>query len=243
MKENICCITYTTSKYKDVWSMHFGQLTKHLNGLKSYVFSDEGSNDLYQFNEHELLEHSNEDPYWVQYTNSLDKVKEDYVIYLQEDFILYDDIKKNKLEYYSYFLNSTNYDYVRLIRCGYQTPLNRHIIDDIYEVNMNTNDAFSMQATMWKKQSLKNLYKKVKSEKWLESSHWNDGCRDLNIKGTFVYNNEPKKGDFHYDSIIWPYVCTAINRGKWNIDQYPNIMKNMFSLYNVDPLIRGIRKR
>ena len=243
MCENVALVTYTTSKYSDVWPMHFGQLDVHKSGIKSYAFSDEESRSIWNFNNHRLITYSNNDPYWKQYLGCIRDVSEEFIIYSQEDFILFSDILVDRIKKYVDFLSDSKYDYVRLIRCGYETPLNHHVIDDIYEVNMNSNDAFSMQATLWKKDSLTRLYDHVKSEKWLESNAWNLGSRNCEIKGTFIYNNEPKIGSFHYDSIVYPYVCTAINRGKWNIDQYPEIMSNMFEKYKIDPRIRGIRIR
>jgi hypothetical protein len=241
--KDLCVITYTTSKYKDVWPMHFGQLSKHLHGIKSYVLSDHGSGELFDFKEHKLIEHDDSDPYWKQYTDALKVIPERYVIYLQEDFIMFAKPNTYRLQRYKEVLDQGKYDYVRLIRCGYQTPLDRPAGEDLYEVHMETNDAFSMQATMWNKERLHELYTRVKSEKWLEAEHWNIGCRELNIRGVFCYNGEQKIGSFHYDSLVWPYVCTAINRGKWNIDQYPQTMKEMFETYSIDPNVRGIRKR
>ena len=242
---DIAVVTYTTSKYADVWAMHFGQLSEHKGPLKSYAFSDEESTQLWKFplEQHQLVCYKNSDYYWKQYVNCLEAVNEDFIIYSQEDFILFSDVNIEMISRYQHFLQSSNYDYVRLIRCGYQTPLDRPIKDDIFEVHMDTDDAFSMQATLWKKESIKKLYEHVKSVKWLESDSWNVGSRNVGIRGTLVYNGEPKIGAFHYDSIVWPYVCTAINKAKWNIDQYPKVMDEMFKKYNVDPRIRGIRQR
>lgn len=243
MLEDIAIVTYTTSKYQDVWSMHFGQLTRHAATLKSYAFSDEESLPIWNFADHELVRYNNSENYWEQYTKCLQNVSEDFVIYSQEDFILFSDVDTTSLERYKKFLSETEYDYVRLIRCGYSTPLSNHVKDDIYEVDMKTTDAFSMQATLWKKSSLEKLYKEVKSRLWLESDDWNNGARKIGIRGTFVYNNEKKIGAFHYDSKVYPYVCTAINRGKWNVDQYPEVMQDLFKKYDIDPMIRGIRVR
>lgn len=236
-------VTYTTSKYSDVWPMHFGQLTKHATTIKSYVFSDEKSESQWQFENHNLICYSESDPYWKQYIECLSDVPEDFIIYSQEDFILYDDIDAQKIEDYVSFLRNSTYDYVRLIRCGFRTPLDRHVMNDIYEVDMSSKDAFSMQATLWKKSSIKKLYEYVKSEKWLESDDWNRGAFELGLRGTFIYNNEPKIGAFHYDSIVYPHICTAINKGKWNIDQYPLIMPTLLNDYNINPKVRGIRVR
>ncbi len=243
MCDNVAIVTYTTSRYSDVWAMHFGQLSQHAASLKSYAFSDEESLPLWKFSDHELVCYKNSEDYWSQYTKCLQSVSEDFMIYSQEDFILFSDVDLESLEKYKKFLSESTYDYVRLIRCGYSTPLTNHVREDIYEVDMKTSDAFSMQATLWKKSSLQKLYKEVKSKLWLESEAWNDGARRLGIRGTFIYNNERKIGAFHYDSKIYPYVCTAINRGKWNVDQYPEVMASLFKKYSVDPAVRGIRTR
>lgn len=243
MLHDVAIVTYTTSKYQDVWNMHFGQLEKHAHGVKSYAFSDEESLPIWNFNKHQLICYKNSDEYWAQYTGCLASVEENFIIYSQEDFILFSDIDTGAIEKYKAFLSESDYDYVRLIRCGYSTPLTNHVKEDVYEVDMKTSDAFSMQATLWKKSSLEKLYLEVKSKLWLESDAWNAGARKLGIKGTFIYNNERKIGAFHYDSIVYPYVCTAINRGKWNVDQYPEVMSHMFKTYEVNPSVRGIRVR
>jgi hypothetical protein len=241
--EEVACVTYTTSKYSDIWPIHFGQLTKHLGGIKSYVLSDKGSGEKFDFRDHQLIEHDDNDPYYLQYTNGLDQIKEEYVIYLQDDFFLYDDVDHTKILNVLDFLKNSSYDFARMIRCGYQTPLDMHVKDVFYEVDMQTSDAFSMQATMWKKSRMRDLYTHVKSTKWLESEQWNLGCRNLGIKGTFTWAGESQIGKFHYDSTIWPYICTAICKGKWALDEYPEIMNRLIKEYNVDTSIRGVRKR
>jgi hypothetical protein len=240
--KNVAAITYTTSKYADAWSAHFGQLSKHLGGLRSYAFSDKGSAEKFDFKEHVLIEHDDTLPYHKQYLNGLDQVNEDYVVYLQEDFFLYDDVNHDLLAKHVEFLQNTDYDYVRLIRCGFETPLDRHVENNLFEVHMDTNDAFSMQATMWKKDRMRQLYDHVKSDKWLEGPHWNKGCLEIGIKGVFAWNGEPKIGKYHHDSKTWPYISTAINKGQWNLFEYPLQMEKIIEEYNIDVSKRGVRK-
>jgi hypothetical protein len=243
LKDEVCCVTYTTSKYADVWPIHFNQLTKHKGGLKSYALSDKGSKGLYPFLEHKLIEHDDATAYWAQYVQALDQIPEEYVIYLQDDFFLYADVNHELLERALEFLKNSDYDYVRLIRCGYQTPLDKHVKDNFFEVDMATQDAFSMQATLWKKRRMRDLYTHVASQKWLEGEHWNVGARQMKIKGVFTWNGEPQIGKFHYDSVIWPYVCTGINKGQWNMDEYPEIMQRLVTHYSIDVTKRGVRRR
>lgn len=243
LKDEVCCVTYTTSKYADIWPMYFNQLTKHKGGIKSYALSDKGSGTIFPFLEHQLIEHDDATAYWAQYAQALDQIPEDYVIYLQDDFFLYADVNHELLQRALDFLKNSDYDYVRLIRCGYQTPLDKHVKDNFFEVDMATQDAFSMQATLWKKRRMRDLYTHVASAKWLEGEHWNVGARQMKIKGVFTWNGEPQIGKFHYDSVIWPYVCTGINKGQWNMDEYPEIMKRLVKHYNIDVTKRGVRRR
>ncbi len=237
--KNIAIVTYTNSSCKDVWPVYFGQLNNHIKDIKSYVISDiDGSAD---YENHSWLRYKNEDPYFKQWEDCIGSVEEEYIIYSQEDFFMYGDVSSSSLARYVDFLESSDYSYVRLIRCGYSTPLVSKPAEGIYDVDMNSSDAFSMQATLWKKKNFMKLYSHVKSEKWLEAEHWNKGCRDLSIKGSFVYNNEPPRGKFHYDSLVFPYVCTGIVKGLWNTNEYPRIMRNILEKYNIDTSIRGER--
>lgn len=242
MLDDTCLVTYTTTKYSDVWPMYFGQLNEFLGNIKSYVLCN-ATQDTWPIAGHTLLSYDDCDPYWKQYVEGVSKLQENYVIYAQEDFVLFNHVNTKAIEKYRDFLeNQSEYSYIRLIRCGYETPLYKNVCDDLYEININSSDAFSMQATLWKKSKLLELYSHVKSQKWLESDVWNQGARDLNIKGCFTYNNEPKIGKFHYDSVIYPYICTAINKGMWYMRDYPQLMEFMLKKYNVDTSIRGMKK-
>ena len=223
---------------KDAWPIYFGQLNEHLIKIKSYVFSNI---DDESFDNHIYLKYNNDDPYFKQYLGCIKDVDNDYVIYAQEDFFLYGDVTLESLQKYCQFLKDTDYSFVRLIRAGYKTPLDNHISDDLYEVDINSNDAFTMQATLWKKNRLIDLYSHTESEKWYEGDAWNASCRELNIKGVLTYNGENKRGKFHYDSSVYPYTCTGINKGHWNMHQYELFLMEMFKKYNVSASQRGVR--
>ena len=241
MNKKIALVTYTNSVMSDVWPLYFGQLDKHAPELKSYVFCDSFDKNSACLKNHNLLQYNNSDHYYKQYMGCLERVEEDYIIYSQEDFFLYDSINYKKIHEYCDFLDRSDHSFVRLIRAGYRHGLDVHAERDLWEVDINSDDAFSMQVTLWKKSQIKKLYDNVKSEKWLEADHWNVGCRDSNISGVFCYNGENKKGKFHYDSLVYPYTCTGINRGKWNINEYGDFLLKMFKVYNIDPDRRGLR--
>lgn len=241
MKTDITLITYTNSVMKDVWPLYFGELAINLDTcISSYVFSDSNV-DIYENTNTKTCLYNNDDPYYTQYLSCLEKVKQNYVIYAQEDFFLYDKVDYKKIIQLKDILDNSNYDYIRLIRAGYNTPLNKSEFKDLYKVDMGSNDAFSMQVTMWKKDSLVKLYKDCKSVKWLESSDWNESARNTGIQGLFYYNGEEKAGKYHYSSSIYPYVCTGVNKGMWNVNEYKEFLFDMFQKYNIDPDERGMR--
>jgi hypothetical protein len=50
-----------------------------------------------------------------------------------------------------------------------------------------------------------------------------------------------KRGKYHYDSCVFPYIATAIVKGKWNITDYPKEIREILEEYKIDPNIRGVR--
>ena len=48
-----------------------------------------------------------------------------------------------------------------------------------------------------------------------------------------------KRGLFHYDSLVWPYIATAINKGKWNTSEYSQELDALSKEYNVNLSERG----
>ena len=229
-------VTYTNSACSDVWPIYFGQLDKHAPWLKSYVFSNENPG----CKNHEFIKYDATKPYYIQWTECLKSVREEYVVYAQEDFVLYDDVKQGAFDKFTKFIDASGYDYVRPIRCGFDNSLN-NVCDNYYEVNPNTDDAFMMQITLWKKSKLRDVYLTAKSEKWLEGKHWRDAARTLGIRGVFTYNGEPKRGAYHHDSNDYPYICTAISRGKWSLHQYYNELMPLLKVYGVNYEARGTR--
>ena len=90
--KDIACVTYTTSKYADLWPMYFGQLSEHLNGIKSYVLSDFGSSKIYDFAEHIPIEHDDAEPYWTQYSRSLNLIPEEKIFLTVDDEFFWDKV-------------------------------------------------------------------------------------------------------------------------------------------------------
>jgi hypothetical protein len=52
--------------------------------------------------------------------------------------------------------------------------------------------------------------------------------------------DEKRRGAYHYDSFVYPYVATAINKGKWNLNEYTEELNPIFAEYNINPFERGM---
>jgi hypothetical protein len=61
-----------------------------------------------------------------------------------------------------------------------------------------------------------------------------------NISGLYYYNEEPKRGGNHYDSSIYPYIATALVKGKWNLSEYKKELGTLLEQYNIDKDLRGV---
>ena len=237
---NIAFFTYTHSNCKDVWIPYFNKLDKHAGKIKSYVMSDLFSND---FERHKFLVYNDDLPYCQEYVRCLEQVEEEYVIYMQEDFILYADVDMELVERYTNYLKEDkSISYVRLLRCGdltnkpYQTNL-CYVSPD--GRSNNSINSYSMQPTIWRKSDLIELYNVVKRSRFGECFEYTQGMNKLNLNGVYHYSGESPRGG-HFDSNIFPYIATAIVKGKWNVSEYPSELKRLFREFHINYQQRGI---
>jgi hypothetical protein len=242
---DLALLTYTHTACKDVWPIYFGQVKKFLpEDMSSFVLSNDVGPNFAEDNT--FLVYDESDPYYIQYTTGLDQINQKYILYAQEDFILYDRPNVERLMRYLNFLEKTDYSFVRLIRSGFTESDHglKHIEEDIYDANtLDLNSfPFQMQATVWKKSDMRSLYKTAKSPLHLEpAADWPGCMRLLGLKGTYCYNGEVKQGKYHWGTTTYPHIVSAVQRGKWNTFQHDGIILEILNEYNIDPNDRGMR--
>lgn len=228
-------ILYTNKNCQDVWQIFYDQNKKFYNG-DLYVISD--TDKFLDVDQKKIYTYENSEPYWKVWVNALEKFGLENFIYLQEDFILYDQVDTQKITSIQNFLNSSNYSFVRLIKSG---NLNSNKIEDnLFEIESNNQDIFSMQPSIWKTKDYSELMSGVMESKWLENYKYREFMVDKNMKGLYYYNGENKRGLNHYDSSIYPYIATALVRGKWNLSEYNNELKPLLEKYKIKINLRGI---
>ena len=239
--DNLRVATWSHSTYKDVWPMYFGQLNQNAPGLKHCLVVDKdvpapapGCR---------VIVNNENDPYYKRFVESFKKIDEEHVMYMQEDFILYDKADMARIEGINSFLKDSPYSFIRMLKSGVAGGPKVHDDLNLFEIpreDFPQQYIFSYQGAIWKKKDLVKLFEHFKPSGLIDGEKRGTGaCLQLGIRGCYVYNNERKRGNLHYDSEVFPYVSTAIHKGKWILSPYESIMNALIKTYNIDPSIRG----
>jgi hypothetical protein len=75
---------------------------------------------------------------------------------------------------------------------------------------------------------------------WDLEVHGQSSFRKLGLRGYQPTTTGRQRGKHHGDSLIYPYVATAIVKGKWNISEYPEL-RQLTAAYDIDWQERGER--
>lgn len=234
MVDNMIQIVYTNSNCSDVFIPFYNQNKKYCK-LPLYVISDYNIN----FNIDGFYKYLNTDPYYVVWVNAVKKFNSEYFIYLQEDFFLYNNVNEEVLEKYKNLLQNSDYSFIRLLKSGKLN--NKLVFENLYEIESTNENIFSMQATIWKTTDYIKLMNTAASKGWLETdANYSQIMINLNMKGLYHFDNEPKVGTNHHDSNIYPYIATAVVKGKWNYKEYRHQLGLILTKHNIDPHKRGL---
>jgi hypothetical protein len=228
-------VAYTNTNCSDLWGVFQNQTKKHSN-IPLYMISDKEVDNI---NLSGIFIYNNEDPYYKVWVNALQRFNSDYFIYLQEDFLLYQDVIQDKIDEYVNFLkNNPEYSFVRLIKSGQLSGTK--LSGTLYEIESSNPFIFAMQATIWRTEDYIRLMESVKENKWLETSEYTHVMNRMGMKGAYHYDNEPKRGGNHFDTNVYPYIATALVKGKWIMSEYYRELSPMLIENNIDQNKRGI---
>ena len=226
-------VVYTHSNCSDLWEMFIKQNHKHIGWPIFFI-----TNELIpNFPEDSQYIYKNNDSYSDVWVAALNKINSELFIYLQEDFILYADADIQKINEYANVLKNSDYSFVRLIKSG---EVNKKISDTLYEISSNNQFVFAMQTSIWKTKDYIELLKTVREQKWLETPRYFEYMSKNNIKGLCHYDNEPKRGGNHWDSNVYPYIATALVKGKWVMSEYENELYPILKENSIDINKRGL---
>jgi hypothetical protein len=245
---DIALVINTISTNSDVWEMFFGQLDKHFpTDLKRYVFVDEDTGQLPP--DCEVLVYDSSHKYQQQFTQCVQDVPEKYCIYISEDYILYEDVRMDLIEQYRQTMEvNPQVSFVRFMKGGivdYGSP-NFQYYENLYELSNGLPYFYTNQVALWRTRDLEKIHVHgpnlhIANKDWENSFEFQASktCQELNIKGLYSYYGEKKRGLYHYDTIVFPHISTALVKGKWNLSEYTSELSPLLETYGVDPGIRG----
>jgi hypothetical protein len=219
--KKISILTYTHSNCEDVLDGYLGRLTEYAGMYQSLVTTN-AKPKKDNVNHHILVydEKCTFSDQMLQAAYFLKGYGVEYFVYSQEDFILYDYVDVEEVEKATEFITSGKTDFVKLIKSGgreYCMQAAVHSVDKFikfykkYQIDSIRQEGFLSQCSIGEYES------KIQPESWIGD----------------------KRGAFHYDSKVWPYIATALNKGKWNLSEYKKELMEFKQEYMVEFDVRG----
>lgn len=228
---NIPLVVYTNSEYDDVCNVFFGELKKYLPNQKVYVVSDSKHSAIPD--ECSVIIYDNNDSYVDRLLKTLPQIQEDVILFLHEDMVLYDYPQINSINDYATYVRNNSVDSIKLIYVNgndSQFDLDNTLISNEYS-------KFSIQPTLISPKNFLSLLESISSKNiWEFEQAVPRNRKDYMVK----LGGEVKRGIHHYDSKVFPYIATAINKGKWNMSEYSKELDKIFYEYGIVPFERGI---
>lgn len=237
--KNISIIVYTHTDYKDVWPPFFGQAKKWLpDDYKKYIFVNKLDKDIPK--DYIVKTYDDSKIYTKRFAHCLAQVDTEFCILHHEDMFLYGAPQIDKIVEYSKILTEEGYDFVKLIKGGETRDIPFKDYTDLKVIPQNSNWIFAIQPTLWKTDKLLQLYSHAEGDTiWKFETQSQKWCKANNIKGLYSHKDGKQRGKFHWDSVVYPYVATAIVKGKWNLREYPEELTQILNEYKIDKRTRG----
>jgi hypothetical protein len=224
-------LLYTHSSMSDVWPAFLGRLEKFLpQKHKLHVAINEESIDISGVQ----LIYDESLPYTERLKSVLSNFgRDETILFIHEDMILYDVVDVDRFNRYWNYVESGLANSIKLILVG--DTFNVSGLDS--ELVFNSFARFSIQPTIIKVKTLLKLLNAVPSNNiWKFEDSISVGVGDYMPR----LGGEVKRGWYHYDTTVFPYIATAISKGRWNVSEYPIELSEVSSEYGIQLSKRGV---
>jgi len=218
-------LLYTHSDYSWVWEYWHKQTDKFLNVFEKICLLNSNSS----FREDYLvIKYDDKLTYKNRILSCLDNIDDDeIVLFCHEDMFLYKKPNFEIIDEYINLIKSGNCELIKLVR-AFENLDKSNIHDKLFKNPVK--QLFSIQPTLIKIKTLKYIYKTVPGDNiWeFEANTTKEYLKDLISLCSYDLNQDKKRGKFHYDSSVYPYICTAVIKGKWNFKEYKKELYEIF---------------
>jgi hypothetical protein len=227
-------LTHTHSDCKDLWDPYFDSYKEFFKEVEHIVLINRNSSEikLKQIVYDDTISHSD------RFIIGVESIDSEFVLISLEDMILYDKVVENEIVgIIDMMSEDKSIMYTRLIKSGIHSSVN--FSKNMFKLE-NTDFLLSITPTIWNRELLLNTLHHLRGLSiWNLELNGDKLLKDQNIKAFYYYNNEPKRGG-HYDSSIYPHICSAICKGKWNLSEYKTELSPIINKYNINVNDRGI---
>ena len=224
-------LLYTHSEYSFLWKAAIPLLEKYAKGfhiiwccdsLLDYTLPDSWTLYIYDPSL----------PWGYRVRDCLETIESEYLIYIQEDWLLIDSMDPEKI--------SCCLNFMRKFNCEFLMSYPHNTLDDIYEFEYEHYifiRIFShyFQPGIWKK----SLLNEICSLGTALNQNENENCFNLSKdRNCFALYNTLHTNDMSTRSFFFPHMH-AIFQGKWTFFKYP-CLKALVEAYGIDTSTRGI---
>ncbi len=176
--------------------------------------------------------------YRDQMVHCLSKVKEEFALYSNEDYLFYDKAKLELAEELLGKLLTTDLSFVKFCHLYRDSfPLYE---PKLFLIDKRCRQSFSQTLSFWK---VKDFYKihvncppSEIGAKGVVHGHLEEYACDvtkmLDIKGVSYYNGEKPRGKYHADTEVFPHIASAVERGGVWTTIYPEELARIKKEYN-----------
>ena len=218
-------LVYTHSDYSWVWKYWHQQTDKFLQNFDKICMSN--SNSSFR-DDYLVIKYNDELTYKNRVLSCLNDIDDnEIVLFCHEDMFLYKKPNFEIIDEYINLVKNDNCELVKLIR-AFENLDKSNLHKKLFK--NPDKQLFSIQPTIIKIKTLKHIYKTVPGENiWeFEANTSKKYLKDLISLCSFDPDVDKKRGKFHYDSSVYPYICTAVIKGKWNFKEYK---KELFEIF------------
>ena len=218
-------LVYTHSDYSWVWKYWHKQTDKFLQNFDKICISNLNSSFR---DDYLVIKYNDELTYKNRVLSCLNDIDDDEIIlFCHEDMFLYKKPNFEIIDEYINLIKNNKCELIKLIR-AFENLDKSNLHEKLFK--NPDKQLFSIQPTIIKVKTLKHIYKTVPGDNiWeFEANTSKKYLKDIISLCSFDINEDKKRGKFHYDSSVYPYICTAVIKGKWNFKEYK---KELFEIF------------
>jgi hypothetical protein len=243
MSSNLAILVYTHSEYSFLWEIMITLLQRYVHDVDIHWLYDDTCHDSTSkkipFN---FIRHTyNSDLIWSYRVGAcLNNIKNEYILFLHEDWIPIDNINNGilneltsfmKVEKCSFLLSYTHYSVV--LNGSYKRIKYK---DDVYIFDISSH-GHVFQPAIWDKKTFIEFCKLAKTKNQNEDAECLSFMRTKKCLSTGSIDPNLIKS-ITTRSVFFPHMH-ILSQGLWNFKKYPTL-KCLLECFNIDTTTRGV---